>query len=402
MPTHSAGTAARSPRRAFPRRPPTWTALLLLAVACSPDPTGALGTDGAPVVARRPDPIAVSVGPVVRERVVSTYSTSGTLRAERQATVTSRTRGVIEQIFAEEGALVEAGQPLAQLENDEQSLAFERAEMVFGMKSREFERSRELNVEELISDAELDLIRRDLEDIQLDHDLARIALERTTVAAPFAGIVTARMLDLGATVSDGTELFALADVDPLYLDVSVPERHVGRLAPGQVVQLYADAADVSADARIERLSPVVDTTTGTVKVTVAVNAEVALRPGAFVEVEVVTDMREDALVVPRSALVAEGRRWLVFKVPAGGDTAEAVEVTLGFDQGDRVEIAGVVGDRTLDAGDRIVVHGASALSDGASLTVISDGSDAAQGAESDGAGESLADGDGVATINGGT
>ncbi|MFT7465643.1 MAG: membrane fusion protein (multidrug efflux system) [Pseudohongiellaceae bacterium] len=327
-------------------------------------------TEAAPE--RQPDPIAVSAAVATRQPMAAVYSTSGTLRAERQATVTSRTRGVIKELFVEEGDVVAAEEPLAQLENNEQLLAVDRYETIHAIKSQEFERSRLLNDEDLISDAELEPMRQQLQELKHDLDLARLNLNRTTVSAPFAGIVIARHLDLGATVSDGTGIFDLADIDPLYLDVNVPERHVGRLSPGQTVQLFADAADEAAEARIERLSPVVDTSTGTVKVTVAVDSAVALRPGAFVEVDVVTDVRQAALVVPRSALVTEGRRWLVYRVSPTGDTAEALEVTIGFEEGQLVEIAGVVHGSPLAPGDRVVVRGASALSDGARLTIVED------------------------------
>jgi membrane fusion protein (multidrug efflux system) len=152
--------------------------------------------------------------------------------------------------------------------------------------------------------------------------------------------------------------------------VRVPERHVAQLAPGQAVRLDADALPAPIDARIERLAPVVDAATGTVKVTVAVENAVSLRPGAFVEVDIVTEVHEDALVIPRSALVAEGRRWLVYRASASGDTVAAVEVVLGYEEGDRVEVTGTVGERELDVGDEVVVLGASALSDGAPILIL--------------------------------
>jgi multidrug efflux pump subunit AcrA (membrane-fusion protein) len=98
-----------------------------------------------------------------------------------------------------------------------------------------------------------------------------------------------------------------------------------------------------------------------------------LRPGAFVQINVVTDVHPDALVVPRAALVAEGRRWLLFRVKADGKTVESLEVELGFEEGDRVEILDTLGTHTdgkLKAGDSIVILGASALSDGAPVRIL--------------------------------
>jgi len=114
----------------------------------------------------------------------------------------------------------------------------------------------------------------------------------------------------------------------------------------------------------------VDPATGTVKVTLAVARATGLRPGAFVRVDIVVDTHQEALVVPRSSLVAEGRRWNLFRLAEEGETVEALEVTLGYEEGDRVEILEVLeGAAALEPGDRVVVLGASALSDGSRVEV---------------------------------
>lgn len=343
--------------------------LLAACAACSADEETT-----AQSVAASPRPaieaISVSVAPVVRQAMSSSYATSATLRAEKRSTVTSRTRGVLEELLVEEGEEVATGQVIARLENDEQELAVKRFREVEELKSRELGRQTELNEQNIVSDNDVEVVRREMREAKNDLAVAELNLERTVIKAPFDGLVLVRYLDVGATVADGTQIYDVADVDPLYVDVRVPERHVARLTAGQEVRIRADELEAMVAAKIERLAPLVDPTTGTVKVTVAVERNVALRPGAFVEVEVVTDVHDEALVAPRSALVAEGRRWTVFRVQDGDELVEAIEVTLGYESGDLVEIAGSVGARTLAAGDRIVVLGASALSEGASIRVL--------------------------------
>lgn len=342
---------------------------LLLAAACAP------GTDGeaAQVAAStRPalEPIHVSVAPLVRGDMSSSYATSATLRAEKRASVTSRTRGVLEELLVEEGDAVTAGQVIARLENDEQELAVARFQAIVEIKTREFERQTELNEQNIVPDNDVELVRREVREAKNDLAVAELNLERTEIKSPFDGIIVVRYLDFGGTVADGTQIYDVADVDPLYVDVRVPERHVAQLVAGQLVHLRADDVVDVVDARIERLAPLVDPATGTVKVTVAVDRDVALRPGAFVEVEIVTDVHEDTLVAPRSALVAEGRRWLVYRVADDGEKAESVEVELGYESGELVEIAGAVDGRPLVEGDLLVVLGASALSDGAPILIL--------------------------------
>ncbi len=326
--------------------------------------------------AKPTEAISVAVSQVQQAPMAALYATSATLRAEKQATVTSRTRGVLEELLVEEGDPIREGQIIARLEDDEQELALGRFRAIREIKTSEFDRATRLHEQKVFSDSEYEVIRREAEEAKHDVELAALNLARTTIAAPFDGLVVRRHIDVGATVSDGTPIYDLADLDPLYADVNVPERHVKRLSIGQNVRLGTDATRIVAEARIERIAPVVDPASGTVKVTVTIPRSEGLRPGAFVEVDIVTDVHDEAIVVPRSALVAEGRRWNVFRVNPDQETVEMLEVQLAFEEGDRVEIADVLTKSTADLrpGDTVVSTGASALSDGARIRILDAGS----------------------------
>ena len=85
------------------------------------------------------------------------------------------------------------------------------------------------------------------------------------------------------------------------------------------------------------------------------------------------DTHADALVVARSALVAEGRRWHLYRLTEDGTSVEQIEVKLGFETGDRIEIAGTVNESLeITPGTNVVVVGAPALSDGAKVRVMTD------------------------------
>jgi membrane fusion protein (multidrug efflux system) len=328
------------------------------------------------------DAIAVRADVVSRGAITSTYTTSATLRADKQAAVIARTSGVIRSLVVEEGDRVSEGEPMALLEDDEQKIEHERAVAARDTTRREYERAEQLHAQGLLSDEEYETARREAEEARQTAALTELALSRTVIRAPFAGTVLRRHLDPGATVSDGTAVYDLADTEPLFADVNVPERNVARLAVGQRVNLVADASGEGTEARIERIAPLVDPATGTVKVTLSAHATDGLRPGSFVRVAVVTDTHDDALILPRSALVAEGRRWYVFRVGDDRETVQRVEVERGFEERDRVEIlpAGE-GVGPLDAGERVVVVGASALTDGSRIRLIENENEDAPGTE---------------------
>ena len=331
----------------------------------------AAATDPGTAEAEEEDAIAVSTQALVREPMASLYATSATLRADKRATVTARTSGVIRRLLVEEGDNVDAGEPLAVLEDDEQKIEHQRAVTTRDTRAREYERAEQLHRQNLMSEEEYETARREAEESRHAAALTELILARTVIRSPFAGRIVTRHLDVGATVSDGIAVYDLADVHPLYADVQVPEREVPRLSPGQPVRVLAGPDSAGSEAEIERIAPAVDPATGTVKVTLAVPGATGLRPGSFVRVEIVTETHPDALVLPRSALVAEGRRWHIYRVTVEGDRVQQLEVARGFEEGDRVEILETLdGDRALEAGDEVVVVGASALSDGARIEVI--------------------------------
>jgi membrane fusion protein, multidrug efflux system len=320
------------------------------------------------------DAIVVDVAPVEQRAIASAYSTSATLRAERRTTVIARTAGVIEELLVEEGDLVREGQPLARLEDEEQRFTHQIAVTARETTRRELERAESLLEQGLLSPEEHDAKRRAAEEARHQAGLAQLTLSRTVIRAPFTGRILVRLLDIGATVQNGTAIYELADLTPLYADVQVPERHVVGLAPGQGVRLRADATGQAVSATIQRVAHQVDPETGTVKVTLAVSGAAELRPGAFVRVEIVTDVHENALVVPRAALVSEGADWHLFRVAGDEKTAEQIEVQPGFEEENAVEViaASESGKSLLAPGDRVVVAGAAALNDGASVRLMDD------------------------------
>jgi membrane fusion protein (multidrug efflux system) len=348
--------------------------------SCSGSGAAPASTTPAEPAVEEEDSIAVRTAVLSRDTLSELYATTATLRADKLATVTARTEGVVRRLLVEEGDSVQKGQALAELENEEQKITFAREQATAENLQSEFDRAGALHDQGLTSDEEFETARRSARESSHSADLAELQLARTTIRAPFSGRVLTRHIDLGATISNGTAVFDLADLDPLYADIGVPERHIGRLSVGQSVRLSADSFDLATMAEIERIAPLVDIETGTVKVTLAISGQPVLRPGTFVRVDVVIDTHVDTLVVQRSALVPEGRRWHMFRLNDAGTHVERLEVRRSYEEDERVEIAPVDPDVTLKDGDRVVVVGASALSDGVRVDPGS-----SENAESDGA-----------------
>jgi len=339
-------------------RPLLLLCLPLLAAGC-PDASAPGGTakakEDAPSVHVATEPLRVR--PMAR-----LYQTSARLRARQRAAVTARTRGVIQRYLVEEGARVRAGAVLVELEDAEQKIERDDARDALRDRQVAWERAEQLFQRHALAQDALREARLAYHGAKHRLERAELALTRTRIRAPFAGVVLVRHADPGARVDDGTALLDLADVTPLEADVAVPERHVPTLQVGQAARVIAGGATFAAE--IARIAPQVDPTSGTVKVTLRAEPRVSLRPGSFARVAVVTATHPRALVVPRSAILSEGGRTHLFRLLPEQGRVERVTVQTGFEEADWIEVS----EPSLRAGQPIVTRGAAALADGAAVT----------------------------------
>jgi membrane fusion protein (multidrug efflux system) len=268
-------------------------------------------------------------------------------------------------VAVEEGAWVEAGQVLAELENDRQKVELRRADLKLAEQQRKLERTKLMLAEELISQEEYDTIAAAHDQSAAERDLARIALEETYVKAPFAGQVTDRTVVEGQQVISGDVAYTLADFTPLRVRVHLPEPVAAKITVGEIVKVETEALDEDLDAVVERVSPVVDPNTGTVRVTLRLPDGADARVGGFVKARLVTDRKRDVLAVPKLALVEEGGLRSVFV--AAADTVRKVEIATGLYDETHVEVTG-----GLEEGWSVVTLGRGGLRTGSRVTVVED------------------------------
>ncbi len=314
-------------------------------------------------------PAPVAVATVVNGPIATYYRATASLEAEKTAEVLARADGVVAEIIAEEGDTVPAGAPLLRIGDDEYRFRVEQAAAATAQLRAAFERMRQMRVEELASEEEFETTRANLASAEAEEGLARLNLSYATVAAPFAGVVTQRLVDAGQNVAVGTAVYAVADVHPLLARVHVPSREFRRLELDQEVELVLDSTRQDLTGRITLISPVIDPQSGTIKVTVEVTDYPAgTRPGDFAEVHIVTELRPDAVLVPRTAVVTEKGETVLYVALEGEDDTVKAErriAEVGFTDDDRAEILTGV-----QPGERVVVKGQRSLKHGQGLKIL--------------------------------
>ncbi|QTD52594.1 efflux RND transporter periplasmic adaptor subunit [Sulfidibacter corallicola] len=329
-------------------------------------------------------PIPVAVTTVEVDDAASYYTTTTTIQAEYRASILARTTGVVRHLAHEEGATVEAGEMLLQLEDDDQKLKVRQAQLELKHLQNEQARRAKMREAGFLSPQEYDEIENQVERAMASVEEAELALSYTQVRAPFSGRLVRRLIDLGANVQPGTELFQIMDVDPLLLRVYIPANRLGRVQPGQEIKIRRDSDGTELTGIINLVSPIVDAESGTVKVTAQITSyPEGIRPGDFVEARVVTELRRDAMLVPSVAVFEEKGESILYVSNSGKAERRVVEV--GFVESGKTEIL-----EGITANDMVVVKGQRNLRDGIPIDVKEGGAGArAAGADSGFTGASL-------------
>lgn len=358
---------------------------------------------------KKPEKEAIPVELVTAKRSeISAYITAtANLRALREVAISSQAEGIVEKVAAEEGDFVKEGQVLCVLDNtpvkirlqlaeekleqaklqmDKAKIRQQKAFAQIGHTQAEFDRYEKARKEGLVSDKEVATYKYKLEELQHDerqavseskefqHKVgelqaeiaqAKLELSRTEIRAPFAGYLTQRTVNIGQRVKLADNLFTVGAFSPLYADVHLSEKDARSVQPGQTASLRLGSDETaSIDGKVERLAPIVDQASGTVKVTVAISPKPGFRPGAFVRVDIRTDSKSDAIVIPKRALIEEDGQNYVFI--ASNDTAKRMKVELGYQREGMVEIRSGV-----NPGENVVVAGQGALKQGGKIKVLS-------------------------------
>ncbi|WP_320168221.1 efflux RND transporter periplasmic adaptor subunit [Mangrovibacterium marinum] len=319
--------------------------------------------------------IPVSVEDIKPGSIEQTISTTGTVTASAEAILTTETSGdYMLKVNPQTGrkfALgdkVRKGQSIIELKDDEylngigleaKKLSLQIAEQTYQKQKSLFDKGGVTQSE--LSDAEVSLVNA-----KDSYELAQIQLGKLQVKAPFDGIIT----DLptytpGTRVASGTEVVSLMSYDELLLEVNLPEKYINDVKRGQAIRVmnYTLPND-TLQGQVSQLSPAISTETRTFTGKLEIeNPDLLLRPGMFVQSEIILDKKDSVVVIPKKVIVSNRRGKMVYVVTQG--TAEEKQVTLGYEDNDRVEITS-----GLKANDRLVVKGFETLRNRSKVKII--------------------------------
>ncbi len=330
------------------------------------------GKDGKEQADKAPEAVPVEVAKAARRSIAASYMGTAPLEARGEAQVVAKTSGIALAVLADVGQQVRAGQVLVRIDRDRATLQVAQSEAQVRKLEANYRRATQLAGQQMVSANDVDQLRYDLENARAAYRLARLELSYGAVTAPISGVVAARNIKPGNLVQINTPIFTIVDNSRLEATLNAPEREIEVLKAGQAVQLAVDALPGKTfEGRIDRVSPVVDSGSGTFRVVCAFDGGGELQPGMFGRIRINYDQRADALAIPRTALLDDGSAPAVFTVRGG--KAVRTELKLGYIDGEWVEVRD-----GLREGDPVVVAGKAALREGSAVQVIGAGAAAAK------------------------
>lgn len=309
--------------------------------------------------------IPVEVSNVSRGNISAYYSNTATLEAEQEATVVSKVRGIIEEIYVEEGDRVQVGQVIAKIEDDQYQIEADRAKATLDRLYNEYQRNKELFERELIAAETFQNSQYEYESQKATYDLAALNLEYTSVRSPIGGVISRRFVKAGNMVGTDQQMYRVTDFSPLQAILHIPEHEMSKIRKDQRAELRVDALPNEIFVgHVERISPVVDSETGTFKVTIYVDeTRDMLRPGMFGRVKIVYDTRENTRMIPKSAVISEDLAESVYVIK--DSLAFKKNIRTGYTNGSNVEVID-----GLDDGEMVVTIGQGSLQDSSKVSII--------------------------------
>jgi len=348
-------------------------------------------------------PIAVEAVPAKRITIRDTRMFTGTLSAGSEYMAAPKISGRLDKILVDIGDVVKKDQLIAVLDGEEASLGVKDAKAslnvaranlkesrgLFGIAAKDHKRIKELHGEGIASDADLDAANAQykaysakrkvalaqLKKAQAALDAAKVMLSYTQIRASWENgdgdrVVGERFVDEGAMLAPNQPLVSILDINSLIAAIDITEKDYPRIKIGQETDIVADVfPSRKFKGKISRIAPRLDSASRKAKVEIEIdNSEKLLKPGMFVRAEITFERKENALVVPITAMTKRDGVRGVFLIDEGAATVRFVPIETGIVNGEYAEVVEpaisgkvvVMGQHLLEDGSKIIVPGESA------------------------------------------
>ena len=277
---------------------------------------------------------------------------TGSLIANESVQLASEISGKIDDIYFKEGEFVKEGKLLVQTNVADLKANLQRLKYTAQLNAQTEQRQKQLLEKEAISKEEYDIAFTNLKTTQAEIDALEAEIDKSRIRAPFSGFIGLRYVSEGSYITPTSQIASLYNVDPIKIEFSVPSRYSGLVKKGSQITFSSEAEKADRKATVYAIEPQIDPVTRTLTVRAeTANPNNELIPGQFIRINLNLENRENAVLIPTTAIMPKANGHTVFiikdgraqlkDVELGARTATRVEILKGISKGDTVAIAGV-------------------------------------------------------------
>jgi membrane fusion protein (multidrug efflux system) len=325
-----------------------------------------------------PPPISVTVAQARPDTWNRRVRAVGTLVAFQGVDITTEESGIVTAINFESGEEVEAGSLLIDFDNRTELANLESARAQFEADNSQYQRLLKLRDQSFVTKNDIDTQASLVDIAEARINVAKTALSKKRIYAPFSGRLGIRQVDLGEYVAPGGVIVTLLSLDRLYLDFTLPESNFRDLVRDQLIEFKVRSyPEQTFSARVETWNPQLDANTRNITIRAIVdNRERLLAPGMFADMQVRSRREVPVLTVPETSIFYNiyGEAVYILEKPEATENDPDPDYRLAARQ---VEVAyraeGIAGISSgIEAGDMVVTSGQLKLYPNLRVAIVDD------------------------------
>lgn len=315
-------------------------------------------------------PVAITTAPADSQTWERAIRATGSIRASQGVLVAAEVAGTIREIHFGSGQEVEKGDLLIVLDDSTEQAQLKAAQASANLANVNLKRSQELFDSRTISQSEFDRAEATAAESEAQLSQIKSVIDKKRILAPFSGTLGIRLVDVGEYLTAGASIVSLQQLDPIYVDFSIPQIQFNSAKPGYALNVSVDAfPDTKFTGEIEAVNPNLDVSTRTVRVRGTLqNPNGELRPGMFGTVGIIQPQPLEVVAIPSTAVYPQAYGNSIFVIKnaedGSGKIAEQRFVTLGTTKGDFVQILD-----GLEPEEEVATAGVFKLNDGSKVVV---------------------------------
>lgn len=297
--------------------------------------------------------VAVNAVIVKQKPLQNIIYSNGTLISNEEVGIRSEISGKITNIAFEEGRKVKKGDLLVKINDAELQATLKKNQSRETLARDKEYRYKQLLEKGLTSQQEYDVALSELNSVMADIEYTQAQIAKTEIHAPFNGVVGLRSVSVGSYISPSTKIATLQNINPIKVDFAVPQKYFSLIKEGKSVLVKLSSTDKSYNGKIYAVEPKIDQNTRTVQARALIpNDKSELTPGAYVEIDIVLEELNNAVMVPTDVIVPdiEGEKVFVYKngiavptrVEAGIRTEDEMQIVSGLGVGDTLIVSGII------------------------------------------------------------